>query len=273
VYAALDAAATSEIAARVGYQCCSRYARTQRLVSAVVRWVPGGRRALRRLLIASSRLPFRTRGVRIIGCGTAVTVFLLTGATGEGRLVLKVCRDTLGRRLDVLLADVGRRRATHRRVAGWYDEFTPLLPTSFVIAHCPLRSLPAVACVQHYAGDPRRDLFEEMDERDLVNLASTVPRLGRQLVSFAACTAKAVEREGLCVDLLGRDNLVVVGGLTDARLVLVDHGLHDLRGAGAKPAIVEKTASRLAYLRSVADQVERRAAGAPGKAASVGHAS
>ena len=267
VFAALDAAATAGIgAARNGSADAqpsarqSRYGRTQRAVRRLSRWVPGGYQALHARLIAGARLPLGVREVRLIGYGSAVTVFLLGAAPGTDRrrpLVLKVCRETLGRRLGLLAADARRRRGTYQRVAGWYDEASPLLPTFFVIAHCPLLSLAAVACVQPYVEGPHRDVFAGLRETELVDLATRGPRLRRQLASFAGRTARAVEREDACVDLVGRDNLIVAGPPAEPRLVLVDHGVHDLRKARAGRWLAEETARRLAYLQAVARRAER----------------
>lgn len=268
LFAALDAAATAGVGAQpVGFDeggrpvaRRDRYSRTQRAVAALARWVPGGYPAVHRLLITTSRLPFDASGVRLVGYGTAATVFLLEGRVEDGqrkRVVLKVCRETLGRRPEVLIADARRRRATYRRVAGWYEESSPLLPTSFLVARCPLLLLPAVVCVQRYAGDNCLDLFDGLSESEVAALVGRAPRLRCQLTSFAACTARAMERERACVDLVGRFNLLVAGKGSDARLVLVDHGLLDLRKARAE--VVAETHRRLAYLQRIADRMELRA--------------
>jgi hypothetical protein len=264
VFAAFDAAATAGVSADTGAReeappapRRDRYHRTQRAVALLARWVPGGYPAVHRLLIGTSRLPFRLSGVRVIGYGTAVTVFLLAGAgPAHKQVVLKVCRETLGCRPRVLLADARRRRATFQRVAGWYGDLSPLLPTSFLVTRCPLLSLPAVGCLQRYTGRDCLDPFDRLGEGEVASLVGRAPHLRRQLTVFVEGTARAMEREGTCVDLVGRRNLLVAGRGPEARLVLVDHGLHDL--SKARPALVAESHRRLAYLQRLADQMEQR---------------
>lgn len=270
VCASLDAVATAGLGAsrrESGTPATAggprRYRRVQRAALALSRAVPGGYECIHRLLMRASRLPVAIGGaeVRLIGYGSGVTVFLVPGSaageTGSRRVVIKVYRRTLGRRLEALLADARHRRATYRRVAGWYDGCSPLLPTQFLVGHGPLLALPGLLCLQHYVEPPHRDVFTGLSEQELAALASRSPRLGRQLVSFAERTSRAVVREGASVDLIGRDNLIVAGPDADPRLVLLEHGVHDLtRKEPRASAIAAETRRRLAYLHQVARQVQ-----------------
>ncbi len=268
VCAALDAVATAGLGAsrrEPGSPATNggprRYRRVQRAALTLSRGVPGGYERIHRVLVRASRLPIEgSSEVRLIGYGSGVTVFLLPGSTVDGtdiRRVVKVYRRTLGRRLEALLADARHRRATYRRVAGWYDGCSPLLPTQFLVGHGPLLALPGLLCVQPYVEPPHRDVFTGLSVGDLAALAGRFPRLGRQLVSFAERTSRAVAREGASVDLIGRDNLIVAGPEADPRLILLEHGVHDLtREEPRASAIAAETRRRLAHLHQVARQIE-----------------
>jgi hypothetical protein len=233
------------------------YRRAQRLVGTWAQRVPAAYEWARRRLLDDGRLPIASDGARLLDYGSGTTVFLLhVGHRAEPR-VLKVYRKTLGRRLDVLLAHAGEQRAAYRTAVAWYDGCGLLLPTSFLVVHAPVLSVPALACLQPYVAEPSRDLFTGIGEEDLVQLLGTHPGLRAQFVRFVRRTLAIAEGQRTCIDLVGHNNVALIGTGGECRLILFEHGgVYDFeRKRVRNPGALSILMQRLEYLRRVCDRV------------------
>jgi len=75
---------------------------------------------------------------------------------------------------------------------------------------------------------------------------------------FACATVRAAERSGVCADIAGSKNVVVIEDGRGARLALLDIGVHRLaRKEETDPSGFAETRRRLAYLERLRDAVVR----------------
>lgn len=231
------------------------YRRAQRVMNALSRLLPRTLEDCRRKVFDARLLPFAADRVTLLSFGSGVTVFLVHAASDRQRTetqVLKVYRKSLGRRPEALRAMVRERRATYDRLASWYRDCGVLLPTQFLILHGPVRGGAAVACVQPYVEGHHADLFHDLSEAKLLDVLAQHPGLEAQFRLFVERTVRAVERESACVDVVGRNNLVITGTGEQCRLVLLDNGFYDFeRKAVRSPAALAELKERLAYLQRI----------------------
>jgi len=204
----------------------SRYDRVRSLVALVDTILPGSRKWAVRRLLRPSLLPFATCGIEVIGAGSGSTVFLLEA--GGVRMVLKAYRKTLGASADRLLEFAAFYKGKYDTVSTWYRGPYPIvLPAAFVVLHSPLLGQPAVACLQPYLEEEKRDVIGDLQE-GLPRLLEEDSRLRDQFHFFARRTLEIRAERGSCVDLLGPGNLLIAreGGIRTLRLI--DYGILDL---------------------------------------------
>jgi hypothetical protein len=220
-------------------------------------------------MLHADQLPLQTPGVSLLNFGSGTTVFLVqcpgAGPGGETK-VLKVYRKSLGRPHDALMQQVRDRRAVYERVAQWYRSCSVVLPTHFMVLHGPLFSRPAAACIQPYVHGRKIDVFLDVSKERLVRLLREHAALRAEFRRFTDHTLRAAESEGACVDLVGRNNLVLTRAEGRLRLLLLDHGVYDFeRKAIRAPSTLARIRTRLAYLQQVRDELECRQAVSSGQ--------
>jgi len=250
------------------------YRRAQHFLNAVTRWLPSSIELCRRRLWQPGRLPFAAEDVSLISFGSGTTVFLLQspGQAKHDARVLKVKRKTLGKRLEAQLQFVKDARAKYDRVQGWYDGCSIVLPAEFLILHGPLLSGAAVCCVQPYVGCDYVDVLHDLSEAELLQLLRRHPRLQAQFRLFVERTVSAAKKDGACIDLLGRNNVVVTRDGKEPRLVLLDNGIYEFRSKMKEsPAALAVLSNMLMYLQRVCAQLPVSAAAESKAAADSGY--
>ncbi|MEH6588772.1 MAG: hypothetical protein V7746_00870 [Halioglobus sp.] len=70
--------------------------------------------------------------------------------------------------------------------------------------------------------------MRDYDDDQIVKLVRQDVQLGEQLEDFIHATVNAVESEGLCLDFLGANNLMLLSYENRRKLLLLDHGIFDL---------------------------------------------
>lgn len=254
VYRPLDALLTAGVPPSAGFRGalrglarrrCSGYERLRSLVQLVTLPLPALERALRRVLLDRSRLPFGAAGLELAGHGTAATVFRLEATPALPEHVLKLYRWTLGLPSPLLAQMARRHRARYLQLRGWFGEHVPR--THYLVLHGPLCALPVVACLQErveHATD-----FLALSDAELVRLVRARPALGAEFVALAR-RVLALHALGLFPDLLGPGNLLLVERGDGPHLWLIDFGLFDLRSGSAHlpSAALEAMVQRLAGL-------------------------
>jgi len=191
------------------------------------RWLPGGVDALARRLTSTAPLALAATAIEPLDFGSGTTVFRLE--TPAGPRALKVFRRSLGRPLaeqrEVALHYAGR----HRTVSGWYAAVPGLVaPSAYLILPGPIRGRPVAAVVQPWVAGHRRCFFEDLDSAGALQLLSGDPLLAEQFRGFARVTLECWRRGRRCLDLVGRENLMLLEFEGRARLAIVDCGVFEL---------------------------------------------
>ena len=269
MYRACDAALTAELGASffpatqpTGIEAGPRRYRTaQRVLNLAAVALPAAYRWWRARLMQPVHLPLAERSVVLLAFGSDVTVFLVwkdaSDRADDDATVLKVYRRSLGMRPEALLEEARIRRRLYERVAAWYAGGGLMLPTHFLVCHGPLLARRAVACVQPFVSGPQKDVFTEVPQTHLVELLRAHVPLRRQFLLFAEQTLRAAEREGACVDIVGRGNLVLLGAGDAQRLLLLDYGVYTFSKQTIAPAARAEMSRRLDFLRRVHAQMSQ----------------
>lgn len=212
------------VALRVLPRRAANYERLRGLLELVLRPLPPLERGLRRALLDARSLALHTRGLELLGHGTAATVFRLLGEDGRSTHVLKVYRWTLGQPANELLRMARRHLARYRLLHEGLGDC--LLRTHFLVLNGPLRGLPVAACLQEHVGESF-DLLAHT-EPEILAYVRTRPGLRSAFLAFVQ-RLHAFHARGYFPDLLGPANLLVVERAGQASLRLIDYGLFDLR--------------------------------------------
>lgn len=198
------------------------------LMNLVDTMVPGVSRYLTGLLCNSNWLPFESASVSLIDYGSGATVFLLERE--DERKILKVFRKSLGKRLGGLLEVADWYKGRYETVCSWYNGKFDLVPVSIVlIVRGLILGRPVAAALQPYIYGEKKDLFEEFSDDGLMRLMRDDDDLRKQFLYFAEKTVSIFHsEEGLCLDLLGTNNVVLVNNGDGFRLVILDNGIFEL---------------------------------------------
>jgi hypothetical protein len=191
------------------------------------RSVPGTASGLSRALLDPSRLPVPANGADLIAFGSGATVFRLEcqGFT----LALKVYRRTLGMPLAQQREILAEYRRKHRMATRLYNAAGPIVPpAAFLLLHGPLLRRRAGAVLQPFLGGARRDFLGDLSEAEQLEILREDETLRAQFGLFAERTIAAFGEGGECLDLLGRDNLMLVTEGRKRRLAVADFGFFDL---------------------------------------------
>jgi hypothetical protein len=210
-------------------------------VNVVDRLLPGCADALARRLTATAPLALAATAIEAIDFGSGGTVFRLE--TPSGPHALKVFRRSLGRPLAEQRAVAAYYADRYRTVSGWYARVPGLVARSaFLILPGPIRGHPAAAVVQPFLEGRKRCFFEDLDPAAALELLSQDKALSEQFQGFASVTLELWKKGERCLDLVGRENLMLleVGGRQ--RFAIVDCGLFEL------PILLQQAPARYAAL-------------------------
>jgi hypothetical protein len=210
-------------------------------VSLLDRALPGSASALARRLTSAAPLALAATAIEPLDFGSGTTVFRLE--TPVGPRVLKVFRRSLGRPLAEQLAVAAHYAGRYRTVSGWYRAVPGLVaPSAYLLLPGPIGGRPVAAVVQPLVAGRRRCFFEDLDPAEALRLLSGDPVLAEQFQGFARVTFECWSRGERCLDLVGRENLMLVESDGRARFAIVDCGLFEL------PAVRREAPARYAAL-------------------------
>ena len=253
----LDAAATAPAhARRPGARPLRALLRERRsfdrvaaAVNFVDRLLPGSAERLARRLASAARLALAATHVEVADFGSGGTVFRLE--TPAGPRALKVFRRSLGRPLAEQRAVAAYYADRHRTASRWYARVPGLVvPSAFLILPGPILGAPVAAVVQPFLEGERRCFFEDLDAAAARELLRRDPDLSLQFQGFACATLESWEKEERCLDLVGRENLMLLGAPGRPRLAIADCGLFEL------PAVRRESPARYEALRERIGRVE-----------------
>ncbi len=231
----------------------AHYERVGQVLRLALDTAPVLAQGLERALLDSARLPLRARRIELAGFGSGATVFRLEreGAAAPA-LALKIYRRTLGRAPAHLALSARRYRERYRRLCASFGE--SVLPAEFLVVHAPLRSVPAVACIQPWLGGRLHDLLG-LEDRALLDLLRAHPGLEEQFAAFAR-RALAWHARGTFPDLLGAANLLVAEERGRAHLWLIDYGIFEPSDSPASDEARLAIATLASRLESLLERIE-----------------
>jgi hypothetical protein len=208
---------------------------------------PGTARAVSRRLYGLAPLALAASGIEFLDYGSGGTVFLLR--TPAGARVLKVYRRSLGRPL-AEQREVARYYAErYRTVAGWYAGAGPVVtPSAFAVLPGPILGRTVAAVIQPYVAGRKLDFFEDATEDEMLSRLRADAALARSFRAFADRTLALFAQGERCLDLVGRENLMILEEGAHARLAIVDFGVFEL------PALRSRAPERWAAL---AERIDR----------------
>jgi hypothetical protein len=220
-------------------------------VNVVDRLLPGTAAALARRLTSSAPLALAATAIAPLDFGSGGTVFRVE--TPAGPKALKIFRRSLGRPFDEQRAVAAYYADRYRTVSGWYAGVPGLVARSgFLILPGPILGRSAAAVVQPLLEGHKRCFFEDLGAAEAAELLSRSPSLAEQFRGFAEVTLELWRRGGRCLDLVGRENLMLLDHRGGLRLAIVDCGLFELpalrREAPARYAARAERVGRLEAL-------------------------
>ena len=189
--------------------------------------VPGVARKASRYLMRSKKLPLAEGKLALLNYGSGSTVFRYKSAHGDH--VVKISRVTLGKPLAILLKFSRQYKENSVKLAEWYNnKFSLVLPSHFLITQSSFVDTPCVACLQTFMHGEQEDLLRDFDDEQIVHMMRQDRRLGDQFMDFVRGTLHAIESEGLCLDMLGKNNLMLLTRENSMQLLIVDYGIFNL---------------------------------------------
>ncbi len=225
-----------------------RFDRVAAAVNVVDRILPGTAATLARRLADPAPLALAATAIEVVDFGSGGTVFRVETAVGPH--ALKVFRRSLGRPLAEQRAVAAYYAERYRTVAGWYAALPGLVtPSAVVILPGPILGRPVAAVVQPFLEGRKLCFFDDLDAASAVALLGSDETLAEQFRAFATITLELWEKGERCLDLVGRENLMLLGSPGRQRLAIVDCGLFELpaerRRAPARYAALGERIRRL----------------------------
>lgn len=184
--------------------------------------------------------------------GSGSTVFLLKRPDKEW--VLKIYRRSLGKKGQSLAHIANHFKTKYETVCSWYNGRVNLVPPAyFLILHGPLLSSPSAAVLQTYIQGHKTDFFLDHPNHELLRLMQNDQAFAEQFLFMVEQTLDVYAKQDLCVDFLGRENLMLVEKDGRHQLLVVDNGIFHMttlqRDAPAVYGRIKARLERLQYLR------------------------
>lgn len=199
-------------------------------------------------------MPFNPKDYTLkekVGFGGMNDVFLLQASGRENpSYVLKINLGESGEGLEKLLSTAKEQKEEYERIAAAYKEVAGVIPKEYyLIMHGPSLDQPVAATIQLFVSENLRDIFVDLEKDELQDLLQRNKPLLKQLAGFIKATRQdsfLIENE---LDLLGRNNLAIVGGKGEERLLMLDPHFRSSRGRS--PYAREQIEERIQYLEEI----------------------
>lgn len=234
------------------------YKRIASTINLADRIIPGLSYRISKSLVSETHLPFAVLSIRLMSYGSGSTVFLLD--TPGGWNVLKVFRRSLGKTGPNLLNLTIEFQTKYLTVSRWFNQegFRLVPPALFLLLHGPLLGKPAAATLQPFLSGELKDLFLDYQDSELLGLFKGDRELKRQFVHFARKVLQVAAEEGVCMDFIGRHNVVLIQDHTGCRLAVIDNGIFNMEQIRVtRPAIYEQIQAYLERIRHLLLALEK----------------
>lgn len=201
------------------------------------------------------KMPFDIKDYKLeekIGSGGMNNVYLLKPQRNNlFSFVLKINRSfSEPKNINSLLQSAIKQKKEYQGIKTAYEKVQNLIPKEdYFLIHGPRLGKPAVALLQKYMGKNMKDIFTDYKKEDLLKLLADNSSLSQQLKDFVDATEANPNLLANELDLLGKDNLVIVGNKDEERLLFIDphFRLADRRSQKYRLAIQE----RFNYLKEI----------------------
>ena len=120
-------------------------------------------------------------------------------------------------------------RDEQRTVLRWYADIPGLLaPTVYVLLKAPRHGLRAAAAIQEQVVEPAADLLGDHSDEELIDLLVCHDELRHAFIRFTERSRRAWDDERRCLDMVGRNNVLLVRTAAGPRLRVIDFGVWDV---------------------------------------------
>jgi hypothetical protein len=236
IYKSLDAVLTAPLRpqqGRPGYLKTilninsSNYERVAAGTNLVNSFVPGFARQVSSSLCDTSRFPLAEADIQLMSYGSGSTVFLIKMLDRDW--VLKIYRRSLGKKGSSLDQIANHFKEKYETVSSWYNgRFNLVPPAHFLILYGPIFSSPAAAVLQPFIHGRKSDLFLDYSNANLLELMKNDQKLADRVLYFIERTLHIYNQHNLCIDFLGRENLMLVEENGRHKLLIIDNGIFNL---------------------------------------------
>jgi hypothetical protein len=177
---------------------------------------------------ATDNIPFDSNDYQIgkrLGSGGENSVFLLSSQKNNlPSYVLKINHLSHFENNPGKLLKAGMvQKKEYEEIKDNFAEIDGLIPQeNYLILHGNKNKKPALAMIQPFMGDNLRDLFNDFEKDELLNVIEKNPSFKKQLTSFVKVLLSnndLVDRE---IDILGNNNVVVVNNNGEEKLIMLD---------------------------------------------------
>lgn len=267
LYKSLDAVITAplnpkarkrDLALSVVKRRSSNYNRVASFLNLLDGFVPGIARKTGRSLLNLERFPFAGYSVDLLAYGSGATVYLLQ--KGADRKVLKVFRRSLGKTPGGALQVAREYQSKYQNIAAWFNgRFQIAVPCLYLLLNGPLLGVSCVGLVQPYVEGKKFDLFEDFTEDEAVQLGKEDIHFREQLLDFSQKLFAVAGSTGMCFDIVGRENLMLVDTGHGIRIKIVDNGIFDLAAVRERsPNLYSRIQDHLERLRAIQMRLEEQ---------------
>lgn len=229
----------------------SNYKKMGAFINLLDCFIPGIGRKASLYFLRSKKLALAEGRLTLLDFGSGATVLRYENASGD--YVVKISRKSLGKPAVTLLQFSREYQESYSKLVAWYNQKYPIVPSShFFISQSTFLDTPCIVCVQDFVDGEQEDLLRDYDDEQIVQMMKRDRRLGDEFMEFIRGTLQAVESEGLCLDMLGRKNLMLLTRDKVKQLVIVDLGVFNLdtlaRDMPEKLKLVQDDVQRLKML-------------------------
>lgn len=210
------------------------------------RWMEGVQARLEKL----DALPVGITNTRRLGYGTRSSCVILESSPPR---VLKFLRCSLGQGIDSIVELCRYERDEYETLQRWYAGIPRLFPpTIHLILHAPMRGLPAAAQIQDLIVGGHKDLLSGHSDDELVALLERHEALRAHFHLFVVRTRRVWDTEGRFLDMVGRDNVLVLETPRGPELRVADFGIWDLaRQERVRPDLLARAVEALDRLERI----------------------